>query len=135
MSQGRWIRWIGSAAASAALAILVMNADVFLNSSPDDSDIIVYLGIIILPIFFSIFLLAFGRFWWAFTFGLWISFIALVVCCDQNASPTSVILFLCAVTMCCTPFLNQPYRTKQPASKESAQQSAEGDVGNCTSQP
>jgi polyferredoxin len=78
MRNGKWIRWLGSAAATAAIVVLVMNSDYFTGSRLTDLDILLYLGLAILPCFISIFLFAFGRFWWGFPLGLWISFTAVM---------------------------------------------------------
>ena len=115
MKQGKWIRWIGVVATTTALAIIVLHSDFFTGRHPDDFDVLIYLGIAVVPCFVTIFLVAFARFWWAFAFGLWISFLAIMICLDENASPISVLLVLCAATICATPFLNLPYRSKKTA--------------------
>ncbi len=114
MTRENWIRWIGSIAAAGALFILIMSRYPLVGTAASDPEIIVlYLGLGILPCYILLFLLAFGRFWWSLPFGLWILFLAVVACLDMKASPMSVILFLCALTICYTPFLNLRYQAQQ----------------------
>jgi len=127
MTNGEWVRWVGSVAATVALSILLINRGSLTGSDPDDVDILFYLCLCVLPCFITAFLTAFGRFWWGFAFGLWISFKALDVCLDEEASPTSVVLLLSAATICCTPVWNPSYRKNQRSEKESAQQPPERD--------
>lgn len=113
MMRDNWIRWIGSVAAAGALVIVAMSADVY--GITHIYGLLLYLGLAVLPCYISISLLAFGKFWWSLPFGLWMLGLAFITCVEAEASPLSVILFVCAVTVCYTPFLNRRYQAQQRA--------------------
>ena len=127
MKQGKWIRFLSAAASSTALVILVLHREFVVRGRPDDFDVLLYLGLAVAPCFITIFLAAFGRFWWGFAIGLWILYASVYVCVEEKASPLSVILVLCAAAICAAPFLNMQYRSSKQSRKESAQQPPERD--------
>jgi hypothetical protein len=127
MKKGRWIRFLTSVAATSALVILALYPEFFTGSRQGDLEILLYMGLVLLPCFITIFLAAFGRFWCGLASGLWITFLAVMICLDKKASPASVALFLCAVTICAAPFLNLPYRSKRDKGTKAAEQTFERD--------
>jgi hypothetical protein len=106
----KWIRWLGAIASGIALGVLALNARHFVGSS-SGVDILLYLVFAVVPCFAMVFLSAFGRFWWSFGIGLWLTFLAVTFFFYTGASPESMILLLAAATVCITPFLNRACAT------------------------
>ncbi len=117
MREEKWIRWLGTVAALVVLSILIFNSDVITGAQPDVEEVLLYLALVVLPAFATVFLSAFARFWWTFSLGLWLLFLSVVFCIDEKASPTSVLLVLAAATICITTFLNRACRPKGPGTK------------------
>jgi polyferredoxin len=65
MKNGKWIRYGGTVAATIALVLFVNHRRVFLGSTVDESDVLMFLGLTVLPCFLTLLLLAYGRFWWS----------------------------------------------------------------------
>lgn len=122
METTKWIRWLGVIASGVYLAILAFFGGAVMGYRPNTVEILVYLVIAILPSFMTIFLTALGRFWWSFGVGLWLVFLSLVFLIHGHAQPASVILFIAALTVCMTPFLDRAFQTKNINVTEDDQQ-------------
>lgn len=124
MGDGKWIRWLGATAALLVLGILVFNRHgrhFWIGTEPKASDVLLYLGGILLPAFSVAFLSAFARFWWAFSLGLWLFLLSVLVCIDEKASPVGLLLVLATATICFTPFLNIACHPKGPDTNKDSQ--------------
>ena len=127
MTHDNWIRWIGSVAAAGALFIVAVSADVY--GITHIYGLLLYLGLAVLPCYISISLLAFGKFWWSLPLGLWMLGLAFITIVESEAAPMSVILFVCALTVCYMPFLHEAQRRQDnpPTEAQSGQQPAPDD--------
>lgn len=106
MQDRRWIRWVGAIAAGVALSILAANAERIVPDRKSEIDILLYLGVIVFPVFMLVFLTAFGKFWLSFIIGLWALFVAVGFSIQESLSPQSIALVIAVGTVCATPVLN-----------------------------
>lgn len=116
METTKWIRRLGAIASGVFLATLAFFGGGFMPYNPDGFEILLYLVLAILPSFMTIFLAALGRFWWSFGVGLWLVILSLFFLMSDRPHSgfmfPSLILFISALTVCMTPFLDRVYQTK-----------------------
>lgn len=112
----KWVRWLGAVASGLTLFVLAVSARHFLGWGVTDrhskADLLLYLGLAVLPSVVAVVLTLSGRFWGSFWIGLWLTFLSVIFVFDQYASPQSMILLLAAATVCITPFLNYAFAGK-----------------------
>jgi hypothetical protein len=110
------IRLVGTAAAFCALVICIVIARPVLEFGKTGdiylSDLWMYLAAVVLPSFVNVFLIPFGRCWWALGIGLWLLAVAVMIARDQFWSGTSVVLIVAATAVCAMSVLDRVYRNK-----------------------
>jgi len=127
MNRAMIIRITGIISAIIALTIWTFNVKGFIGQQPKTELFLFYLTVAVLPSFIVVFLIIFGRFWWAFCIGLWLLFLAIMTACQESASSASMLLVIATAMVCTIPFLHLAcrYRTKSSPETDATKENVE----------